>query len=293
MRKISLSRKIFICFDVFIMLLLMFVCLYPMVHVLFASFSDSKLLMEHSGILFKPLGFNLLAYAAVMKNPMILSGYINTLFVLVVGVVINLFMTIMAAYFLSRKNKILFKNVIMGIMMFTMYFSGGLIPTYILVQNLGIYDTLWSLILPGAINTYNLIIMRTSFQAIPQSLEEAAYLDGATHLQIIWHVVLPLSKAIVAVMILYYGVAHWNAWFAASIYLRERTKYPLQLVLKEILIQNDMSNMAQGASTGDIYSVGESIKYAVIVVATVPILCIYPFLQKYFVKGVMIGAVKG
>ena len=264
-----------------------------MVHVLFASFSDSKLLMEHSGILFKPLGFNLSAYAAVMKNPMILSGYINTLFVLVVGVVINLFMTIMAAYFLSRKNRILFKNVIMGIMMFTMYFSGGLIPTYILVQNLGIYDTLWSLILPGAINTYNLIIMRTSFQAIPQSLEEAAYLDGATHLQIIWHVVLPLSKAIVAVMILYYGVAHWNAWFAASIYLRERTKYPLQLVLKEILIQNDMSNMAQGASTGDIYSVGESIKYAVIVVATVPILCIYPFLQKYFVKGVMIGAVKG
>ena len=224
---------------------------------------------------------------------MIASGYMNTLFVLVVGVVINLFMTILAAYFLSRKNKVFFKNIIMGVMMFTMYFSGGLIPGYILIQDLGLYDSLWALILPGAISTYNLIIMRTSFQAIPQSLEEAAYLDGATHWQIIWHVVLPLSKAIVAVMILYYGVSHWNAWFGASIYLQDRTKYPLQLVLKEILIQNDMSNMTQGASTGESYSVGESIKYAVIVVSTLPILCIYPVLQKYFVKGVMIGAVKG
>lgn len=184
------------------------------------------------------------------------------------------------------------KNFIMVLMLFTMYFSGGLIPSYITIKSLGLYNSLLALILPGAISTYNLIIMRTSFQGIPSELEEAAYLDGAGHLSIIWNVILPLSKAIIAVMVLYYGVAHWNSWFGASIYLNDRNKYPLQLILREILLQNDVSNMA-GSSGGDEYSIAESIKYAVIIVATAPILCIYPFLQKYFVKGVMIGALKG
>ena len=184
------------------------------------------------------------------------------------------------------------KNFIMVLMLFTMYFSGGLIPSYITIKSLGLYNSLLALILPGAISTYNLIIMRTSFQGIPSGLEEAAYLDGAGHLSIIWNVILPLSKAIIAVMVLYYGVAHWNSWFGASIYLNDRNKYPLQLILREILLQNDVSNMA-GGSGSDEYSIAESIKYAVIIVATAPILCIYPFLQKYFVKGVMIGALKG
>lgn len=297
MKKTSLSRKIFLTIDVLVMVILMIVCLYPMLYVLFASLSDSGKLMAHSGILFKPIGFNTAAYSAVVQNPNIINGYKNTIFILVVGVCINLFMTSLAAYFLSRKN-VMFKNLVMGLMLFTMYFSGGLVPNYLLVQNIGLYDSIWALILPGAISTYNLIIMRTNFQSIPESLEEAAFLDGASHLQVLWNVILPLSKATMAVMVLYYGVAHWNAWFHASIYLQDKAKYPLQLVLKEILIANDTTSMAgqMGSSGGtgvDDQSIGESIKYACIVVATLPILCIYPLLQKYFVKGVMIGAVKG
>lgn len=294
MEKNSWSRNLFLAFDVFILLALVVICVYPLIYVLFASLSDSGSFMAHEGLLLKPVGFNLSAYKAVIDNPNILNGYKNTIFILVVGVCLNLFMTSLAAYFLSRKN-VMWKNVIMWIMLFTMYFNGGLIPTYILVKNLGLLDSMWALILPGAISTYNMIILRTSFSSIPESLEEAAFLDGATHMQILWHVILPLVKATMAVMVLYYGVGHWNAWFSASIYLQDKTKYPLQLVLKEILISNDTASMSGdiGAGTIDSQSIGESIKYAVIIVATAPILCIYPILQKYFAKGVMIGAVKG
>lgn len=291
MRKNTFSRNLFLGIDVLIMIVLMVMCLYPILYVLFASLSDSGELMAYNGLLLKPIGLNLEAYKAVFKNPMIGKGYINTIIILVSGLFINLVMTTLAAYFLSKKN-IMLKNFIMVLMLFTMYFSGGLIPSYITIKSLGLYNSLLALILPGAISTYNLIIMRTSFQGIPSELEEAAYLDGAGHLSIIWNVILPLSKAIIAVMVLYYGVAHWNSWFGASIYLNDRNKYPLQLILREILLQNDVSNMA-GSSGGDEYSIAESIKYAVIIVATAPILCIYPFLQKYFVKGVMIGALKG
>lgn len=291
MRKNTFSRNLFLGIDVLIMIVLMVMCLYPILYVLFASLSDSGELMAYNGLLLKPIGLNLEAYKAVFKNPMIGKGYINTIIILVSGLFINLVMTTLAAYFLSKKN-IMLKNFIMVLMLFTMYFSGGLIPSYITIKSLGLYNSLLALILPGAISTYNLIIMRTSFQGIPSELEEAAYLDGAGHLSIIWNVILPLSKAIIAVMVLYYGVAHWNSWFGASIYLNDRNKYPLQLILREILLQNDVSNMA-GSSGSDEYSIAESIKYAVIIVATAPILCIYPFLQKYFVKGVMIGALKG
>lgn len=296
MEKNSWARKLFLAVDVLIMVAMIIACVYPLLYVIFASLSDSGKLIAHEGILLKPLGFNMSAYKAVLKNPNIINGYMNTIFILVVGVSINIFMTSLAAYFLSRKD-VMWKNAIMWIMLFTMYFSGGLIPNYLLVQNLGLYDSLWSLILPGAISTYNMIILRTSFTSIPESLEEAAFLDGATHMQILWHVILPLTKATMAVMVLYYGVAHWNAWFNASIYLQDKAKYPLQMVLKEILISNDTAsmsgNMGGGSMSMDSQSIAESIKYAVIVVATLPILCVYPVLQKYFVKGVMVGAVKG
>ncbi len=291
MRKNSLSRNLFLAFDVLVMSLFAIVCLYPMVYVVLASFSDSGALMAHEGLLLKPLGFNVEAYKAVAKNPNILNGYMNTIFVLVVGVLVNLFMTALAAYFLSRKN-VMFKKPIMIMMIFTMYFSGGMIPQYLNVRDLGLYDSLWSLIIPVAISTYNMIILRTNFESIPESLEEAAFLDGATHMQILWHVILPLSKAAMAVMVLYYGVAHWNSWFTASIYLQDTRKHPLQMVLRGILIQNDTASMGDGNMV-DAQSIGESIKYAIIVVATVPILVVYPLIQKYFAKGVMIGAVKG
>ena len=230
----------------------------------------------------------------MVRNPMVLRGYLNTIYIVVVSVVLNLLFTSLAAYFLSRKN-VYWQKYVMMMIVFTMFFSGGLIPSYLIntkVFHLG--DSYWAIILPTLINTYNLIIMRTSFSSIPDSLEESAKLDGAGHWTILFRIVLPLSKAVLAVMVLYYAVAQWNSWFSANIYLSTRSKYPLQLVLREILISNDTTSMtAGGADAGDQQSIGETVKYAVIVTATLPILCVYPFLQKYFVKGVMVGAVKG
>ena len=268
------------------------VCLYPILHVTFASFSDSNRLMAHSGILLWPISPNLAAYKAVMENGLIGTGYINTLFIVVVGVTLNIIMTSLGAYFLSRRD-VMLKNQIMGFITFTMFFSGGIIPFYLLVKGLGLYNSIWSLILPTAMSTYNLIIMRTSFMSIPRELEEAAIIDGAGHILILTRIILPLSKAIIAVMVLYYGIGHWNSWFNAMIFLNDRAKFPLQLVLREILIQNDTQTMMQGTSFNDGLSISETVKYAVIIVATLPILSVYPFLQKYFVKGVMIGALKG
>jgi len=268
-----------------------FVCLYPMLYVLFASLSDNNRLMQHAGILLRPLGLSLSAYEKVFSNPMILLGYRNTLFVLTAGVLVCLLMSSLGAYFLSRKD-VLFKKPIMMLVTFTMFFSGGMIPFYLNLRDLRLTNNLWGLIIPFAINTYNMIILRTSFAAIPESLTEAARIDGAGHVQILFRIVLPLSKAILAVMVLYYGIGFWNAWFWASAILRNRELYPLQVVLREILLQNSAIAMSTGVDAGDQESVAVTIKYATIIVATVPVLCIYPFLQKYFAKGVMIGAVK-
>jgi putative aldouronate transport system permease protein len=291
--KILYSRgeNIFAVFNYIFLALMSFICLYPMLYVLFASLSDNNLLMQHSGILFKPQGFSITAYDKVFKNPMILLGYRNTLFVLTVGVLLSLFMTSLGAYFLSRKQ-VFFKKPIMMLITFTMFFGGGMIPTYLNLRDLHLTNTLWGLIIPGAISTYNMIILRTSFSAIPDSLTEAALIDGAGHIRILFAIVLPLSKAILAVMILYYGIAIWNAWFWASAILRKRELYPLQVILREILLQNSAVEMATGVDAGDQESVAATIKYATIIVATVPVLCIYPFLQKYFARGVMLGGVK-
>ncbi|MDR2096646.1 MAG: carbohydrate ABC transporter permease [Treponema sp.] len=285
------GEKLFASFNYFFLALISLVCLYPVLYVLFASFSDNGLLTQHTGILFKPLGFSTAAYEKVFKNPMILAGYRNTLFVLIAGLVVCLFMTSLGAYFLSRKN-VFFKKPIMMLVTFTMFFSGGIIPFYLNMRDLHLTNSLWGLIIPFAINTYNLIILRTSFMAIPESLIEAALIDGAGHGRILFSVVLPLSKAILSVMILYYGIGIWNAWFWASAILQRRELYPLQVVLREILLQNSAIAMSAGVDAGDQESVAATIKYATIIVATVPVLCIYPFLQKYFARGVMIGAVK-
>jgi putative aldouronate transport system permease protein len=244
--------------------------------------------MRHTGLLFTPKGFSVAAYQRVFENPMVLLGYRNTLFILVVGVFLAIIMTSIGAYFLSRKN-VFFKKPIMLAIVFTMFFQGGMIPAYLNLRDLGLLNTHWGLILPGMISVYNLIIMRTSFQQIPESLTEAAYIDGAGHVQILFRIVLPLSQAIIAVMILYYGIGIWNAWFWASVLLTKRELLPLQVVLREILLQN--SNLDVNFGT-DVEGISETIKYALIIVATVPVLCIYPFLQKYFAKGVMLGSIK-
>lgn len=278
--------------DVF-MFVLMLVMVYPVLYVIMASLSDNNQLVGYTGVLLKPLGFSMNAYKLMMKNPMILRGYANTIFIVVVSVSLNIVFTSIAAYVLSRRN-VFWQKYIMLFIVFTMFFSGGLIPSYLInTKVFHMKDSYAAIILPGLISTYNLIIMRTSFAAIPSSLEESARVDGANHWVILFRIVLPLSMAVIAVMILYYAVSQWNSWFAANIYLSTRSKYPLQLVLREILISNDTSSMTADAGAGDQQSISETVKYATIVAATLPILCVYPFLQKYFVKGVMVGAVKG
>ena len=290
--KESLSRKVFVTCNALFMILLCVVTIYPILYVVFASFSDPVSLMAHSGILFKPLGFSLEAYARAMEHPLIMSGYVNTLFILVVGVVISLVLTAVGAFFLTRDNVMLQRSIGL-LILFTMFFNGGMIPFYFAVRDVGMYNSIWSQILPTAISTFNLMVMKAGFEAIPSSLEESAKIDGAGHLRVLFRIVLPLALPTVAVMILYYGVGYWNAWFYASVFLQDDAKWPLQLVARQILIVNDSGGTASGVDSGAQLAISETIKYAVIVITSLPIIVLYPFLQKYFVKGVMIGAVKG
>ena len=285
MIKQTKGERVFNVFNVIFLTLLSICAFYPMYYVLMASFSQSGQLMAHSGLLLTPAGFSTSAYEVIIDNKNIWTGYGNTLFIVIIGTLVSLALTSMAAYPLSRKT-FGARNFFMMMITFTMMFSGGLIPRFLVVKDVGMYDSIWSLILPVVINTTNLIIMRTAFAAIPESLEESAKIDGANDLIIYVRIIMPLAKATLAVLALYYGVAYWNSWFTASIYLRSRDKFPLQLILREILIANENENT-------DNELMSESIKYAAIIVSTVPILCAYPFLQRYFVKGVMIGAVKG
>ena len=286
------GERFFAIGNVAFLTVLMIVMVYPLLFVLFASLSNANELTQHRGLLFAPIDFTLEAYRRVLQNPLILSGYRNTLFIVIVGTTLNVLMTALGAYALSRRN-VLFKNPVMFFIVFTMFFSGGLIPSYLLVgQTLHMQDTLWALIIPGAMSTLNLIIMRTAFNAVPVSLEEAARMDGANDWTILFRIVIPLSWPVVAVMILFYGVGHWNAFFSALVYLRDRDLYPLQLVLREILISSNVQNMTTDVASGDVLAIGETIKYATIIVATAPILFVYPYLQRYFVKGVTIGAIK-
>lgn len=291
--KTSTGRKIFVGINGIILSIIVLITLYPLVYVIFASFSDPARLMAFQGALIKPEGFSLEAYTSVLNNPMIWKGYLNTIIVVILGVSLNMVMTIIAAYFFSRRN-VYFSKFLMLIIMITMFFSGGLIPTYLLMKDLHLLDTLWAIIIPGAINTTNMIIMRTAFYNVPQSLEEAAMIDGAGHFTLLTRIILPVILPTVMVIVLYYTVGHWNSWFNASIYISSNRKdlYPLQLVLREILILSDTASMQQDSSVADQVMIGETIKYAVIVVSTLPILCVYPFVQKYFVNGVMVGAVK-
>lgn len=291
-RKKSKSECAFNIFNIIVMLGVIVITLYPMYYVLVCSLSDGTRLIGARGVILAPLGFDLAAYEAVFSNPNIFTGYRTTLLVVVFGTLINVFFTAIGAFVVTRKNFPLAKPLML-MMVFTMYFGGGMIPTYLIVNNTyHMGDSLWALMIPIAINVYNLIIMKSNFEALPASLEEAAKIDGANDIRVLFQIILPLSKAVLAVMVLYYGVAHWNSWFQAMMYIRSRTKYPLQLILREILLANSAQTMA-GGSVGDQYMIGESIKYATIMVATLPIMCLYPFIQKYFVKGVMIGAVKG
>ncbi len=290
-KKDSSAISIFNLFNICILSILALLCIYPIWYVLMASLSNGNLIMQHSGVLLFPIKPNIAAYIAVFKNKMILSGYLNTIKILVISLILQITMTSIGAYFFSR-DRVLFKKPLMFIITLTMFISGGMIPFYQNLRSLHLMNSHWGLILPFMISTYNMIILKTSFESIPKSLSEAARIDGAGHIRILFSIVLPLSKPVLAVMLLYYGVGVWNGWFWASTILTDRAMYPLQVILREILLSNDTSVMTQGVSSGDLEAVGATIRYATVIVATLPILCAYPFLQKYFTRGIMIGAVK-
>jgi putative aldouronate transport system permease protein len=290
-----LSYRAFQVANGFGLTFLSFLTLYPILHVLAGSLSEGAALARHSGLLFWPAGgFSGDAYRAVFSNRDIFRGYGNTLLLIAFGTTYQVLMTSLGAYVLSRK-RVLWKSAIMFVIVFTMFFNGGLIPFYLQIRGLGLRNSLVGLVLPFSINAYNLIIMRTSFQAIPDSLEESAKIDGANHWTILFRIILPLSLPVLAVMFLYHGVDIWNGWFWATLLINERGKYPLQVILREILIQSDPSAMGSGGSQSgaDVVGISETVKFATIIVSTVPILLVYPFLQKYFAKGVLIGALKG
>ena len=288
----TLGDRIFDTINAIIMILLCLVTLYPMYFVIVASFTENSYLVAHPGAVFWPVGFNVGSYKLAFSHPLLLSGYKNILIVLCASLPINIMLTLFCGYFLASKN-VMFKGPVLAIIMFTMFFSGGMIPAYLNIRDLGLYNSLWALIIPGAMSVYNAIICRTAIEAVPDSLTESAYIDGANDLVIVFRIILPLIMPTIAVLLLYYGVGHWNAWFNASIYLQDNTKLPIQNVLRSILIANSNILNSAASDSDKVNEFAEAIKYSTIVLTTVPVLCIYPFLQKYFVKGVMVGAVKG
>jgi len=291
------SDRVFEIVNVIFLFLILLVVLYPLVYIVSASISDPVYVNQGKMWLF-PRGITFEGYQRVFQNPEIWTGYRNTMLYTVAGTAINLLFTIPGAYALSRKD-LKGRGVMMGLIVFTMFFGGGLIPTFLLVSWLGMLNTVWALLIPNAVAVYNLIICRTFFQTnIPKELQESAEIDGCSNTVLFVKIVLPLSAPIIAVMALYYGVTHWNSYFNAIIYLKDRSLYPLQLILREILVQNqmndtmlmtgdDMEAMAKQARIADI------IKYAVMIVSSLPIIVIYPFMQRYFMKGVLIGSIKG
>ena len=300
--KLSKGDRVFVTINGILLALFFIVELYPMIYVLSASFSDPQAVGGGEMLLW-PVRPSLEGYQYILQYKTIWTGYLNTIFYTVLGTVVNLIVTIPCAYALSRRD-FPDKGIFMLLFMFTMYFSGGTIPAYLNYKSLGLLNTRWVMLLNGLVSAYNLIVARTFFSnTIPWELHEAAFLDGCSDFRLFTKIILPLSAPIVVVMALYYGVGHWNAYFNAFIYLSDRTKFPLQVFLKEILMQSKFAEneMLQGGdftpeqllAMTRMTETANMLKYGIIVISTVPMLCIYPFLQRYFAKGVMIGSVKG
>lgn len=285
------KTSLFEIINTLILLGLIFTTLYPFIYMISVSLSQDVYVLRGEVWLW-PKGFNLKMYELVLKDPRITTAYMNTILYTVVGTGTALVITSLGAYAISKRD-MLFRRFFMMIIVFTMFFSGGMIPTFLVVKSMGLMDTLWAMILPGAVSTWNLIIMRTFFAGIPKELEESGRVDGLTDFGIFLRIVLPLSKAVLATIGLFYAVSIWNNFYQALLYLRDSDLYPLQVVLRNIVLAGQVNNADVTSVGGDNLIVEESLKFATIIVSTLPILLIYPFLQKYFVKGVMIGAVKG
>lgn len=285
---LTLSRRVFISVNTLLLIALSCVMLYPFLYVIAASFSSDVFILS-GRVSIIPQGVNVGAYRRVFNYPLIWRSYGNTVFYTFMGTLINIVLTTLGAYPLSRKQ-FYGRTFFTFFLAFTMWFNAGMIPTFLVVRGYGLYNRVWAILLPGAISTYNLIVMRTFFQQIPVTLEEAALIDGCNDVQTLVRIIAPLSVPAFVTISLFYAVGHWNSFMPALIYLRDKNKFPLQMILRDIVIQNQMQELVSITESMDINA--ESVKYATIVTATLPILCIYPFIQKYFVKGVMIGAIK-
>ena len=290
LKRETKGRIIFQCFNYTILTLCMIIALYPVLHVLAASMSSFEYLAKGQvGVI--PKGFNLEAYKRVLGYPMIGRAYANTVFYTAFGTFISLLLSIFGAYPLSRRS-FPGKEFLTKVVVVAMLFSAGMIPTFLVVRGLGLYNTVWALLLPTAISSFNLVILKTFFEQIPYELEESASLDGCNHLQILFLIMLPLAVPGLVTIGLFYAVYQWNSYFPAMIYLRDRELVPIQIVLRDIVIQNQTNELsielAKGAD-----QISESVKYATIMVATIPIMLVYPFVQKHFITGIMIGSVKG
>ena len=294
--KVSKGYRAFQVFNIFIMIFVCLIILFPLYYMFIVSISDGAAVMAGK-VRFLPVGFSLRAYRAAMRDASFLGSYWNTIVITVCGTLVNLFMTILCAYPLSRPD-LDGRKVFMRIAVFTMFFTGGMIPSYILVTGLGLGGTYWAIILPGAISVYNMIIMRTFFEGIPMELTEAAYIDGANDVYILWKVILPLSKPILWTMLLFYAVGHWNGYFSALLYLTNKSQYPIQLFVRSVVLAGDtlsLSTVSYNSSTemGAELLAEDAAKYAIILMSMLPILVIFPVVSRYFKDGVMIGAIKG
>ncbi|MDD3904846.1 MAG: carbohydrate ABC transporter permease [Sphaerochaeta sp.] len=284
------GNKLFDFTNYLFLTLVGFLTLYPLWYILVVSLSSAQYI-NLGEVSFFPKGFNIDAYKIVFANEKIWRSYANTITYTVVGTFINVVMTALCAYPLSRKDFFGRKPLTIFVTV-TMFVSGGMIPLYLVIMNLGLINSIWAIVLPPAISTYNMIVMRSSFEAIPHSLTESAYLDGANDIQILKDLILPLSKPILATMTLFYAVSHWNSFFPAMLYLNEQSKYPVQVLMRDIVIAGDMTSDS-GDVSSSINILATNYKYAVIIISVIPILVVYPLLQKHFTKGVMLGAVKG
>jgi putative aldouronate transport system permease protein len=277
-----------------ILLFLGLITFLPIWMVVVRSFSPTHIISMHPFLLW-PIQFTLDAYDYIFQTPTLLNSFAITVFITVVGTALNLIFTILAAYGLS-KRELPFNSLLMGLVVFAMLFSAGIVPTFMVVRQLGLIDQVWALIIPQLVSPFNLILMRNYFWSVPPELEESARIDGASEIRILWSVVLPLSMPAIATIGLFYAVGHWNEFFGALFYINDNSKWPLQLLLRSIIIENNFQNMGAGGAMGEVRTKminPENIKAATIVFATVPILMVYPFLQKYFVQGVKLGAIKG
>jgi len=293
---VTKGDKLFSIINIILVSIISLIILYPLIFVVNASFSDPTRIYEVPLLLY-PRGFNVEGYKEVLKSTDIWVGFKNAVLYTVLGTIINLVVTTVAAYPLSRPG-LRGKRFITLFFTITMFFSGGLIPTYLVNQQLGIINSLWVMILPGALGVYNMILMRTYFsQNIPTDLIESAYIDGANDLWLLWKVVLPLATPIIAVMAMFYGVGRWNAYFDALIYLQDRARYPLQIILREILVQGqfgqDMNQVIAGSAESELLMLKMTLKYSVVIVSSLPVLLFYPVVAKYFEKGILVGSIKG